>query len=59
MSTVTITDDTGPVTQPDDIQGLGTIASFRDGVAVAVRIGAKPLPQVDADRGLASSSGDH
>ena len=56
MSTVTITDTTrGQVTQPDDIQGPGTIASFRDGVAVAVRIGAKPLRQIDADLGLASS----
>ncbi len=59
MSTATITEDTGPVTRPDDIQVLRTIAWFRDGEAVAARIGAKPLRQVDADRGLASSSGEH
>jgi hypothetical protein len=40
--TITITEDTGPVSQPDDIQGVGTIASFRDGVAAAACIGTKP-----------------
>ena len=53
--TITITEDTGQVSQLDDIQGLGIIAWFRDGVAVAARIGAKPLRQIDADLGLASS----
>ena len=53
--TITITEDTEQVSQPDDFQGAGTIASFRDGVAVATRIGAKPVRQIDADLGLASS----
>ena len=47
--TVAITEDAGRVAQPDYIQGLGTIAPFRDGVAVGARIGTKPLRQIDAD----------
>jgi len=57
--TITITDVTGQVTQPDDIRGDSTIASFRDAVAVAARIGARPLRQMDAALGLASSSGEY
>ncbi len=53
--TITITDDTGPVTQPDDIRDLRTIDSFRDGAAVAARIVAEPLRQIDADLGFVSS----
>ena len=53
--TITITDDTGKVTQPDDIQYVGTIALFRDRVAVAASIGAKPLRRLEADLGLAWS----
>jgi len=53
--TITITEDKGQVTQPDDTQGFGTIASFRDGTAAAPSIGAKSLRQIDVEPGLASS----
>lgn len=53
--TITITEDTGQFTLPDDTRRVPTIASFRDGVAVAARIGAKPLRQIDVELGLASS----
>ncbi len=57
--TIAITEDAGQVAQPDDIQGLGTIAPFLGGVAVPARIGTRSLRQIDADLELGWSWGGH
>ncbi|HUY20985.1 MAG TPA: thioredoxin [Acidimicrobiales bacterium] len=48
-------DANGSVAARYGIQGIPTVALFRDGEAVAASVGAKPRRQIEVDLGLGSS----
>jgi thioredoxin 1 len=48
-------DANGTIAQRYGIQGIPTIALFRDGQQVASSVGAKPRAAIEADLGLASA----